>query len=397
MAQKNSFDPFHISALVVKMINTELTLTEQAELNEWLAEDPQNHALIEKLLDKNLWSKDVTGMNAFDSDAALKAVLEKINKEQNEETPRHKKWPYLSRYVAAAVMLLSIASVFYFLNTKSINQPQLQAKRADVSKKDLNKVMLTLADGTSVEVGAAPAKQGVAVLTAKNGTLSYAVDESKANEPTTVAYNMLSVPKGKQYQITLPDGTEVWLNSYSTLKYPVVFNGAERVVELTGEAYFEVEHLDNTPFKVKSNRQIVEVLGTHFNIEAYPDDQKITTTLAEGSVRIMDGKLTAKLKPGQMAVNVLSSATLAVQPANVMEALAWKNGIFSFSDDRLEDIMKKVARSYDVDIEFQGNVKDKKIWGTYPRHKGLGNLLKNLEQTKEMHFKRDGRRIVVMP
>lgn len=405
MAQKHSFDPFYISTLVVKMINNELSIAEQDELNEWIAADPRNNLIMEKLIDKNLWGKEIAEMNDIDSEAALEKVLQKIKAEATDEPDRNKWWFYLSKFAAAAVILVAIGSIFYFLNPVAVDQQKTQTKIQQKTIHQDNEVMLTLADGSQVKANSvshgSPLRQGMAVLTDKNGALSYTVRETtrsgKTGSKMEVAYNTLSVPKGKQYRVTLPDGTEVWLNSQSSLTYPVFFNGEERLVELSGEGYFEVRHLKNKPFKVKSNTQVVEVLGTHFNIEAYPDDQQTTTTLAEGSVKIHDGKSSAQLKPGQMVVNSTQRPQLKIKTADVDGALAWKNGMFSFSDDRLEDIMRKVSRSYDVDIEFQGDIKDKRFWGRFPRKKGLVNLLKNLEQTKTVHFKIVGRRIIAMP
>ena len=402
MAQKNSFDPFYISSLVVKMINSELTVAEQADLNEWLAADPDNHFVIEKLLDKNLWNKEINNMNAFDSEAALQQVLEKIHPEHAGKTSRTKIWPNLSKLVAAAVLLVAIGSVFYFLKGTSVKEQVIQAKANKRTEDHGDKVMLTLADGTKVDIASvgkgSSIRQGAAVVTDLNGTLNYEVDENAASATqASVSYNTLTVPLGKQYQLTLPDGSEVWLNANSSLRYPVAFDDGDRIVELIGEGYFEIKHIADQPFKVKSNDQVVEVLGTQFNIEAYPEDSKTTTTLAEGSVRINKGKMSVRLQPGQMAVNSQQKAQLHVAAANVTEALAWKDGLFSFSDDRIEDIMRKVSRSYDVEVEFKGDVKDKRFWGVFPKNKGLANLLKNLEQTKTVHFKIVGRRVLVMP
>lgn len=401
MAQHNSFDPFHISLLVIKMINGEITDKEQNELNNWLSANPQNNLLLKKLLNKEAWGKDIADMNAFDSELALAQVLQKINPPK-EKYFKLKSWQFISKITAAAVVLIAIGAIFYFANTsdKIIAGKTNLVKKSNEKPQD-DKIILTLSDGNEVDLESVSAKstikQGGTTLSRKNGQLNYKQSEDIAFKSSqTIVYNTIKVPAGKQYQVVLPDGTGVWLNAQTSLKYPVAFLGTDRVVELTGEAYFEVKHQASKPFRVLSNGQTVEVLGTRFNVESYLEDKKTITTLAEGSVRIDNGKSTIKLKPGQKTIND-GDNQLKVLPANIAEALAWKNGLLSFSDERIEDIMRKVARSYNVEIEFQGNVKDKRFWGAYPREKGLSNLLKNLEQTQTIHFKINGRRIIVMP
>ncbi|MCX2477718.1 FecR domain-containing protein [Pedobacter sp. MC2016-15] len=452
MAEHNRFDPFEISSLIVRQISAEITSAEQEKLHEWLNADPKNAALLESLQDKQLWRKEISGMNTFDSQLALRNVLDKINKaessilqsenyqneqnitdlkyansdraklndhqnEQNNTTeakphdlqrdhaePKRTvplnnnpntsniNWPY--KYLSAAVLILCLGFLAYFLNSK----PQ-KTNLASVKTTKPETITLTLSDGKKINLSAAAndtlINQGTANIKNQKGILSYESKAGQTPETSEQIYNTLRIPPGYQYQIILPDGSGVWLNAGSTLKFPVVFNTKERIVELSGEAYFEVKHLQDKPFSVKSATQTVEVLGTHFNIQAYPEDASTITTLAEGSVRISNGRTSAKLKPGQMVVNTSGSSELRPKEANLNEALAWTNGKFSFSDDRLEDIMKKVARRYQVEVEFQGDVKDKRFWGSYPINKGLKNLLKNLEQTNTVRFRLDGRRVIV--
>mgnify|MGYP003574947087 CR=1 FL=1 len=399
MAQKNNFDPIAISKLVLKLINGELTVSEQASLDEWLSADPANSILLEKLLDRSLWEKEVPQMNSFDTENALKEVLQRLHTEGKSEGRRRWFSLPLWRFVAAAAVILVVFTiVFKRFNTKQAIAENLNAKSRNVTEQN-DKVMLTLSDGRQVDIASlsnGSLKQGQATVSKDGDGLTYQVDAANQEASSNTAYNTLTVPMGKQYQLTLPDGTEVWLNSQSSLTYPVAFNTNERLVELSGEGYFEVAHIAKQPFKVKSGNQIVKVLGTHFNIEAYPEDQRTVTTLVEGSVSVEKENSSIKIKPGQMAIN-LPSAKLRSESANVTDVLAWKNGMFSFNDDRIEDIMRKVARSYNMEVEYQGDVKDKRFWGVFPRNKGLSSLLKNLEQTNTIHFKVTGRRIIVMP
>lgn len=398
MAQKNNFDPIAISKLVVKLINGELTASEQASLDEWISADPANSILLEKLLDRNLWENEVAQMNSFNTEKALEEVLQRLHTEGKSDS--RSGWfsrPLWKFVAAAAVILVVFAIVFKRYDSKGTAE-NLQVKSRDTTEQN-DKVMLTLSDGSKVDIASlanGTLKQGQATVSNQDNGLTYKVDGVSQENSSSTAFNTLTVPMGKQYQITLPDGTEVWLNSKSSLTYPVAFNTSERLVELSGEGYFEVAHVAKQPFKVKSGNQVVKVLGTHFNIEAYPEDQRTVTTLVEGSVSVENENSSIKIKPGQRVIN-LPTAKLRSEPASVTDVLAWKNGLFSFNDDRIEDIMRKVARSYNMEVEYQGDVKDTRFWGVFPRDKGLSSLLKNLEQTNTIHFKVIGRRIIVMP
>lgn len=208
--------------------------------------------------------------------------------------------------------------------------------------------------------------------------------------------NTLSVPNGGQYQVVLEDGTKVWLNSASSLTYPDAFTGADRQVKLTGEAYFEVAKNPNKPFYVNVNNEQIRVLGTHFNITAYDNDDDITTTLLEGSVRVTKNNTTVLLKPGQQSVSMNNSDRIRVADADVEQVMAWKHGYFIFNDENIQDIMKRVSRWYDVDVVYDGGIKDQQFGGTYDRSKSITELTKYLEKLGKVHFKIEGRRIIVM-
>jgi transmembrane sensor len=196
--------------------------------------------------------------------------------------------------------------------------------------------------------------------------------------------------------VVLPDGTHVWLNSASSLSYPVEFAGNERRVKLTGEAYFEVAKNKDKPFYVNSNNVQVRVLGTHFNISAYNDDDELKATLLEGSVQVSKNNSQSLLKPGQQAVINNGADMIRVSQANINEVMAWKNGYFIFNDDNIATILKKVSRWYDVDVEQRGNFEGQHFGGTFYRTKGIDELLKNLEKIGKVHFKITGRRVTAM-
>ncbi|WP_114936714.1 FecR family protein [Mucilaginibacter endophyticus] len=305
--------------------------------------------------------------------------------------------------IAAAVLIFASVG-FYFVRRQKMGavKNEVAANRAAKIVPGGNKAILTLAGGKSIVLDSAA--NGALASTGKSqvnkvgdGKLVYDVLPNATHAGVNaVLYNTLTIPPGGQYQVVLPDGTQVWLNSSSSLSYPTEFTGNSRTVKLTGEAYFEVAKNKDKPFYVEMNNVQVKVLGTHFNISAYSDDKDLTTTLLEGSVQISKSGSLALLKPGQQAVISSNANAIAVSKANLNQAMAWKNGYFMFNDDNIVDIMKKVSRWYDADIEYQGNFANQRFGGTFTRSKSITDLLKSLEQIGNVHFKITGRRITVM-
>jgi ferric-dicitrate binding protein FerR (iron transport regulator) len=207
--------------------------------------------------------------------------------------------------------------------------------------------------------------------------------------------NTLTTPRGGQYEVMLPDGTKVWLNSASSLTYPVTFAGKERRVELTGEAYFEVAKNTSSPFFVKTSGQTVKVLGTHFNINSYEDEKCVKTTLLEGSVVITsDGnKQAVNLKPGQQSVNKAASFDV-INEADIDEAVAWKNGKFLFRNTDLQTVMRQLSRWYDVDVEYQGTIAERHYRGRISRNVPVSQVFEILK-TSGINFIINGRTIIV--
>lgn len=269
-----------------------------------------------------------------------------------------------------------------------------------------NKALLTLADGSVIVLDSAAngalTQQGkTTVLKKQDGELVY---ESKSNtRQDAIAWNTISTPRGGQYHVVLPDGTKVWLNAVSSLRFPASFTGNERRVELTGEAYFEVEKDHNKPFRVViapsplgKGRGEVEVLGTHFNIMAYNDEATINTTLLEGSVNMSSSKGHCLLKPGEQA-RVAKDGQLALnEHADVEEAIAWKNGSFQFHNANVETVMRQISRWYDVDIEYAENVPVEKFEGEIPRNSNIDQVFKILELSN-VHCKIEGKKVTVLP
>lgn len=263
-----------------------------------------------------------------------------------------------------------------------------------------NAATLTLADGkkillTETASGKLASESGVRISKTAEGMVRYeiiAADSVKTG--AALKYNTLTTALGQQYQVLLPDGTKVWLNNASSLKYPVCFNNTKkREVELTGEAYFEVAKNARHPFIVKTEQQEITVLGTHFNVNAYNNEPELKTTLLEGSIQINAKDLERVIKPGEQAT--WSNNQLKVKEIDTELAVAWKNNQFMFESEGIENIMRRIERWYNVKVEYSGEIPSDKFGGTVPRFGNVSELLNVLELTGKVHFKVEGRRIMV--
>ncbi|CAN5726870.1 DUF4974 domain-containing protein [soil metagenome] len=314
---------------------------------------------------------------------------------------------------AAAAIFLMIGSATYFLIKKQPNAVEVAAIEKKILKNDVapggNKAVLTLADGSEVVLDSAHngtiTQQGNAnVLKLKNGQIAYNTVDKQTGE---VVYNTLTTPAGGQYKLLLPDGSEVWLNAASSITYPTSFIDGERKVTITGEAYFEVAHLKdvngkgNVPFivsiKATSGEQTqVEVLGTHFNINAYSDEPVIKATLLEGIIKLNNLKSNSMLKPGQQGQVNNNGNIHVIENANTEEAVAWKNGLFQFDNADIKTVMRQIARWYDVDVVFKEMIPSEKFVGEIPRNSNISEVFKIL-QLSNVHFKIDGKKVIVLP
>ena len=302
---------------------------------------------------------------------------------------------------AAAILLLSIIGAFFYLN-----QTQKLFKKV-VQKRPLNndilpggnKAVLTLANGKTIVLDNAHtgllAKQGnTNIAKTKDGQVIYKAPHHLPNDQN-IALNTISTPTGGQYQIVLTDGSKVWLNAASSLRFPAVFTGKKREVEITGEAYFEVAKNAAMPFVVKTGRSVIEVLGTHFNVMAYDNESVIKTTLLEGSVKVRSGNSVNFLKPGQQALLNAQGQTRIIEDADVDDETAWKNGLFQFKDAGIETVMRQAERWYNVTTSYEGKIPVKQFTGRISRSVKISELL-NMLKFFGVNFKMDGRNITVM-
>lgn len=377
---------------------------EQAIVESWQLKELEGKTFNAKVVQvesayKNIWkgisTKAVTGKN-----------------------PELKNNRYRYLAIAATILIALSAGLFFIQGKLSDNSIATQlAKNGQDFVPGGNKATLTLADGSRISLTDAAngnlAKQaGITVTKTRDGQLVYNVDAASEGRPHLkglTLMNTISTPRGGQYQIALPDGSKVWLNAESSLKYPIDFNADVRKVELTGEAYFEVAKINSpseisgrkterVPFIVVTGKQEVEVLGTRFNISSYSDEAVTKTTLLEGSVNVLQKSSgnSRLLTPGQQSKVSASEATPTVVRPDLESEMAWKNGLFIFREEPIETIIKDLSRWYDVDISFEGKPVNVSFVGIVSRSKNISSVLKILEETGDLHFKVEGRKILIM-
>ena len=374
------------------------TVEETEELMALLMK-PENEALVQQLIDKVI---EVTGpeieMPSHRASSILQNILQKDKTVVSSFTLTKTIFSNWVR-VAAAVIIVSLTVAIYWLwNKKDIPPVAVAAKKELPNLPDGNKAMLTLSNGHTVILDSVPngtlACDGSTNIDKRNGLLIYN-DEALLKPGEPVSYNTLSTPRGVQYQVILPDGSKVWLNAASSLRFPTAFNGSRREVQLSGEAYFEVAKNKAKPFQVHAGIMQVNVLGTHFDVKAYNEEKAIKTTLLEGSVKVIKDNSISLLKPGQQAVLNKKEATVKVKNVDMNEVTAWKNGLFLFEDADITEIMQQIVRWYDVEIVYAGKIPEQRFEGKISRTAALSEVLQIL-QLSNVKFKVDGKKIMVL-
>lgn len=302
---------------------------------------------------------------------------------------------------AAAVLVITAGSYFWLqqrVSPTDVPGNEQTALQYDVPP-GTNKAVLTLSNGQQIILDSAAngtlALQGNAsIVKQDDGSLAYV--DAPGNNSREVLYNVMSIPKGGQYQLTLPDGSRVWLNAASTLKYPTFFAGGERKVELTGEGYFEIAPDALHPFLVKVGGLEVKVLGTSFNVMAYADEKSINTTLLSGAVKVVQGKQEKTLTPGEQATVDHQTGQVVINEVETEQAIAWKDGMFRFSSSNIAMVLRQVSRWYDIDVVYQGKVPQGHITGKVPRSMKLSGVLRILELSG-VHCKLEKDKLIILP
>lgn len=386
--------------LLEAYISKRSTIDEENELMEWILEAGEDAELKDFVLD--IWNQQHPVKQLSDADWDI--IYARVMKASGDPLPPPKIMRMRRlRIAAAAVAVLAVLFTGYYFYSSSTKQPStaaIQPAPKDIAPPSGSKAVLTLADGTRIEVdstanGTIATQGNVSIIKRSNGEIAYTGNAAKA-----VGYNTFSVPRGsKPLSLALSDGSQVWLNVGSSLTYPTAFTGKERRVTITGEAYFEVAHNTAMPFRVQYGDVTVSVLGTHFNVNTYEDETAERITLLEGSVLVNKKNISKLLRPGQQAsishdeINDIK----ILHEINSDEVMAWRNGKFLFGESMdIGTIMRQISRWYNVDIEYKGNI-NQRFWGSISKDVHVSQVLKILEATGRVTFKVEENKIVVMP
>jgi transmembrane sensor len=382
----------HIQYLLEKYLEATITATEEETLFSYLESRPQSEVeeLVEELM---LAEPELANYNALEWQPVVDRVLSHRAKIVHMQGPK----PWYRFAIAAAIIGVMAVAGWLIWNKQS---PAPWSTATKQNTKDISPgaqgAILTLSDGRQVILDSTKgniANEGGVAINNKNGSVSYSPVSTHAS--LLAVYNTISTPRGRQYQLTLQDGTEVWLNAQSSIRFPTSFTGKERVVEITGEAYFEVAHDASHPFIVTKGETSVTVLGTHFNVNAYDDEGGLKVTLLQGSVRVSANRQqqTAIIKPGEQAKLTPNSQWLIVNP-DLDAVTAWKNGTFKFNETDIQSVMRQAERWYDVTIQYPNGVPSDVFSGTISRNVGLKDFLKILEYS-DIDVKIDGRIVII--
>ncbi len=384
--------PDHIKALIQKCLDGTSTPEEKRVLDEWYY---------------NFSPKD-PGFLSDETEAAIgRRIKSRLDEYVLHETGGHRSRKR-SGFIRAAVILsvTGVASLLLYYITagrrekeKTVPETAVAAPVTDIIPGS-NKAILTLGDGSTVILdttsnGQVSTQGNTKVIKLDNGQLKY-LKGKQDQIPGRAIYNTISTPRGGQYQVVLADGSKIWLNASSSLRFPTEFRDKIREVEVTGEAYCEIAHIASKPFRLKVKDMQVNVLGTHFDVMAYDNESAIKTTLLEGSLRVSNATGASLIMPGQQAVLHKNGSFQLIPNADVEEAIAWKNGKFVFNSADIYTIMRQVERWYDVDISFERKA-DLHFTGQLSRYINVSELLRKLELTNEVHFRIEKGRITVLP
>lgn len=362
--------------------------------------DSDLDSLLEEMLEDSEQDFDLP----VDSEGLYRRIVEHPRFLEQPGVLKRRQWWW---YGAAAVVFIVGGGLL--LQLEYVNEPEVVEAAPSLVTRTVtttpsDRPLLRLASGEVIDLDSA----SNGMLAVEDGTqiifdgkaLHYEGELVDANGE--IMRNTIVTPKGRQYQLVLPDGSRIWLNAATTLTYPVKFSKNKREVEIRGEAYFEVEKTADWPFIVKTTSQQIEVLGTHFNVSAYDDDELAKTTLVEGRVKVAsssEGRLASRekvLKPGQQAITLRGSDHITIGGIDTEEVISWKENLFVFNNEEISEVMKKVSRWYDVEVEYLDGMAGKRIGGSIPRLSHVEELMEALKATGLLHYKMKGGTVVVM-
>ncbi len=410
---ENEQEYFDQAERIVRYLKGTLSEADRQALEQWLTQDARHQALFRRLTEERFLLEALEAYPAGDRQQALERVLKES---ETIARDRRAQGTFIGnrfiRYAAAIVVVAGAA-----IGWRAWQQAPLVPEAVAIAEDDLlpggSKAVLTLANGRQIDLdqvqrGKIARQSDYVIFKTDDGSIAYKPAAEKGTQSLKGQYNTVTTPRGGQYHLQLADGSKVWLNAASSLRFPTEFGTAERIVELTGEAYFEVTEAGNkkTPFRVISGKQAIVVVGTHFNVNGYADEGKITTTLLEGRVKVFRVDEREKkpvpdtrevtLLPGQQASLPIAAgdAELQVETVDTDATVAWKNGNFQFTNMDLPTIMRQVSRWYDVEVEFHGKVPEERFRGKMSREVPVSHLF-NVLKTSGVNFKIEGKKILI--
>jgi ferric-dicitrate binding protein FerR (iron transport regulator) len=395
--------------LLHQLFKNKSTPAEKEELALWIEASPNNEEWESHL--KRIWEQfdPQEAMDETKANELLEAIINK-DKETRISSTDGSGRPLgmrLTKWLAAAVItgLLITSIVFYFRKTAPLPKTDLVHAPVNGIKPGGNKAILTLANGSVIVLdsmgnGSLGMQGHTKIVKLDNNQLVYKASKS-GESPKKALYNTIATPNGGQYKIVLPDGSTVWLNAASSIRFPISFTGKDREIEMRGEAYFEIVKQPGRPFIIKIMAPSamggkIEVLGTSFNISAYQDESAVSTTLLEGSLRWQKGNESIVMEPGERVIVNEKGKTSLLKGVNTDEVIAWKNGLFNFEASDIQIVMREIARWYDIEVYYKAPV-SAHFMGTISRQADISEVLRMLESTGEVHFSVEGRKVYVSP
>ena len=402
MQKKQTREGLRAAELIVKYLKGTISADEMAELEVWVKETDGSLAFMREVTNAERLQKDMDAFEQMNTDEKWEKLVEKALAREQISKKRIAGFTWLN---VAAVLVVVFVGWFLLYQPKD-NGLTTGEKEEAISNEDIapgsKKAELILSDGSRVELAGKIngnfKDDGTSIQNSMSG-LQYQSSEGNAE-----VLNTLKTPRGGEFQVTLPDDTKVWLNAGSSLTYPIRFPGKERRVKLTGEAYFEVKALSldinksRMPFVVEVGGAEVQVLGTHFNVQAYPSETMIKTTLLEGSVNVRKGTADLLIKPGERALLPVTGGRGIIEHADGEAAVAWKNGLFLFNNTSLKEVMQQISRWYDIDVNYNSDFQFPKYFtGEIRRDTPMSKLLEMIEMTGIARFRLDQRTITVLP
>jgi ferric-dicitrate binding protein FerR (iron transport regulator) len=410
----------HITMLLIRHLRDELTAGDRSALEAWKNASERNAALYDELTGADGMAAILHRRGRYNKQriaAKLNAEFAGLSLSDDPDTTQPTAAPVHRvhilktawfKYAAAIILLIAAATTYFFIHTSQPETAVVQNVRPASDEDDVppgyNRAILTLSDGRKIELDSAVSEtinDGTLSIKNNNGQLIYGnppipsnggvdapaenINRSQSGGAAGVGLNTMTTPRGGQYQLTLSDGTKVWLNAASSITYPTAFTGKTREVKITGEAYFEVKPNKEKPFIVKTVSDVISVLGTEFNVNAYADEDAVKTSLIQGAIKVGD----TFIKPGQAYQNG------KVKQTNTQQDVAWKNGSFDFNNLNGAEAMRQLARWYDVQFVFDRSIIEVKFWGELDRSLTLNQVLKGLEGIGGLHFVLNGKTVTV--